>query len=411
MISPKNKEGIPLIFSKGNGAKIYTNDLKEYIDFDNAKGSIMLGHNYSIINEALCKFLVEQKDVKTGYHPYIYDVSKKLTTECQCESIAFFKTGTSAVQAAVNAIKKHTSLPIILSAGYHGYDPMWSRIKQICIPNEYGIVDFYYNLQLLEEIIDKYKGKIAAAVISFDTLYFDETWFNVVKQVLFEANIYLIADEVKTGYRYKPGLLSTSLNFQPDIVVLSKGLANGYPLASVLGPKEILKELSEFCYTSFFDPISFCVSSHTLEILGDPKSQNGLKEITQYFVNEIRKLIDVLLLPIKIIHDGPLFQFLIYDKELEKRFYDISLENGLLFYIGDNQAPSISFSQKIANEAILKIENVLLKLKEEFSKIIISEENIDVFFDTAWTLIDGLPFTENLQHETIMIQLKRMLNS
>jgi glutamate-1-semialdehyde aminotransferase len=50
-----------------------------------------------------------------------------------------------------------------------------------------------------------------------------------------------ILDEIKTGLRIKPGFFQEHVGIQPDMTTLSKALGNGWPIAAVVGKREVMQ--------------------------------------------------------------------------------------------------------------------------------------------------------------------------
>ncbi len=50
-----------------------------------------------------------------------------------------------------------------------------------------------------------------------------------------------VLDEVKTGLRIKPGSFQQHVGIVPDLTTLSKALGNGWPVAAVVGKREIMQ--------------------------------------------------------------------------------------------------------------------------------------------------------------------------
>ena len=47
-------------------------------------------------------------------------------------------------------------------------------------------------------------------------------------------------DEAVTGFRFQNYFVCRWLNIEPDLVIIGKAIANGFPLAGVTGRKEIM---------------------------------------------------------------------------------------------------------------------------------------------------------------------------
>jgi len=62
-----------------------------------------------------------------------------------------------------------------------------------------------------------------------------------VARICRDHGILVVADEIQAGCgRTGSFLASETFGFEPDIILLAKALASGYPLSAVIGPKEVM---------------------------------------------------------------------------------------------------------------------------------------------------------------------------
>jgi glutamate-1-semialdehyde aminotransferase len=407
---PQTSDGQDIWFSGAEGAILVGRNGEQWIDFDNSKGSVMLGHASPPVVAAVDRAIRGYVGANTGPSEVIAKVAQSLVKTCDGEVVAFFKTGTSAVRAIADAVRIVTERKLILSSGYHGYDPYWYPVKELFEPNQYGVIDFFFNLNQLEKLIERYTNQIAGAIISPDHLYLGKNWYERANLILQGSNIPVIVDDVKQGYRYHPGISVKNLGWKPIASVVSKGIANGYPLAAVVGTRDVLAPLEVYTYTAFFEPVAFAAAEATLQLMSSGDVQQSIYDQGNIFIEHCKQCFHYANIPIEIIGNGNLFQFVCANKELQNKFYDIALKNGLLFYRGDNQCPSLAFTNKIVQEACQKIENCITELanfKDLCSAINITLEER---YEAAWNVMDGLPDFD-LDETTVFNQLVRLVNT
>lgn len=390
VVAPCKENGNYILFTRSEGPYAYDVDGNQYIDYMNGKGSVLLGHNNSNLNCKLREFIHSQKSFRTGFSQLMYEVGEKILNDLNHNYIAFFKTGGLAIDATISSIKEYTNKKIILSSGYHGSGVIWKSSGELFMPNFFGIIDFFYNIFLLEKLIKKYKKEIACVVISMDRLHLTLEWYRQFNSIINSYNLLLVVDEVKTGYRFCSGLLSKRLGLKPDYAIVSKGIANGWPLAAVTS-KYYCKPLENFTYTSFFDQLSFLAAKETLNIINQQYFYDKLEKFTTFLVDEFKKVINDHDFPIEIIHFGSMFQFLFNDQELEQTFYSYCLDEKMIFYPCDNQALSLAFEKTVIIITINRLNAVLEKIKHNYNQILkkskITQENL---VRSAWNIIDGL---------------------
>lgn len=391
IIRPRYADGRSIYLTGGRGALVESADGKTFVDFDNMRGAVLLGHAAPEILASVREVLSGDGAVGTAPGDLHLEVAERLLATAGADSVAVFKTGTEAVRAAVHAVRAYSGLPMILSAGYHGFDALWKPSSTPLQPNEHGVIDFFFHIRWLERLLGEHRGRIAAAVISPDHLYLGEDWYREVARILSGEGIPIVLDDVKLGYRYDPGPSTSRYGWEPLITVVSKGIANGFPLSAVLGCSSVMKELSRFHYTSFCDPASFAAARATLAMVaGDGALQASIRENGDRFIAHARSLFEEARAPIEIVGIGNLFQFVCASRRLEEEFYDASLFEGLLFFFGDNQCPSYAFRGECVDRACGSIKRVVERLRSstEWESTHISK---DARYDAAWCVMDGLP--------------------
>jgi len=62
-----------------------------------------------------------------------------------------------------------------------------------------------------------------------------------VREIATEIGAVLIFDEVTTGFRMTAGGIHLLLGVNPDMAVFAKAMANGYPMAAVIGTEEVMQ--------------------------------------------------------------------------------------------------------------------------------------------------------------------------
>ena len=236
----------PAYMKSGKGSHVFDVDGNEYVDYVLSLGPIILGYNYSVVNDAIVNSL---KDGITFSMPHYkeVDVAELLCSVIPSAEMAkFTKTGSDAVTAAVRAARAITGRDKIAYCGGGGVWHDWfitatSRNKGVPKFNRDLIKVFQYNnIKSLQEIFDNNRGEIAAVCI--EPVVYDapiENFLNEIKNITHENGAILIFDEVVTGFRISLGGAQKFFNISPDISCFGKTLANGMPLGAVAGKKDI----------------------------------------------------------------------------------------------------------------------------------------------------------------------------
>nr|CAG34026.1 putative ribostamycin 6'-aminotransferase [Streptomyces ribosidificus]CAG34709.1 putative glutamate-1-semialdehyde aminotransferase [Streptomyces ribosidificus] len=382
---PRDVQDRPRVFTSASGAYVTDKSGFCWIDFDNARGSIVLGHGDPRVVEAVGRAATGADGTATGWSPRVDAVLERLHALCGGEVVGLFRSGTAAVRAAGLAVREATGRPLLVSAGYHGYDPMWYPSDAPLVPNADGVVDFFFDLGLLAELLAA-PERVAAVVVSPDHMHLSAAWYRELRQLCSAAGVVLIADEVKVGLRYSPGL-STAELLNPDVWVVAKGMANGHAVSAVGGPRALLRPLKEVSFTSFFEPTILAAADAVLSRVATGEPQRALREAGDRFLCHARKALQDAALPVEIAGDGTFFQFVPASEELEYAFYAAANTEGLLFYAGDNQGVSAAFDDAVLTDAEQRFTRVCDRLSAYAGGEPVDEA---ARYRVAWNVMDGL---------------------
>jgi glutamate-1-semialdehyde aminotransferase len=172
-----------------------------------------------------------------------------------------FKTGSEAVAAAIRLARAQTGRKTILRVGYlgwhdqvispyvrcHTYDPrLFEQIWPVGVPHDSlsSLSRVWYGSDPRELVsLVRATGEDLAAVV-VDPVQLAPPYAaaaaRALKEAVNDSGALLIFDESKTGFRVHMGGVQALYGVAADLTVLSKALANGLPLAVVLGRRELI---------------------------------------------------------------------------------------------------------------------------------------------------------------------------
>src|SRR5262249_59363190 len=102
---------------------------------------------------------------------------------------------------------------------------------------------FHYNrLDQLKAIVDAHRGEVGVIVMEPQRGESPAPGFlEAGRDIAHTVGPVLIFDEVTTGFRMTDGGIHTLLGVNPDIAVFAKSMANGYPMAAVIGRASVVE--------------------------------------------------------------------------------------------------------------------------------------------------------------------------
>ena len=291
-----------LTFSRGEGARCWTTDGREFLDLICGQGPVVLGHAHPAVTTAVARQLREGT-LLPGPGP-AFDRLREILLDLypHTDSVLTFKTGSEAVSAAIRISRAHTGRDTVLRVGFHGWhDQLMSPFVRCHsydeaqfetnwptgIPHEAfaNLVRVWHGSDPndLVALVNAIGDKLAAVVVDPVQLRPPAAAVAAVRlaQVVRDKGALLIFDESKTGFRVHLGGVQALYGMTADLTVLSKALANGLPLAAVLGRAELIAQARQarikgtFC--SETTAIAAAVATvETLQAADAPRTLNML---------------------------------------------------------------------------------------------------------------------------------------
>lgn len=371
----------PYYIKRGKGSHVWDVDGNEYIDWGGALGPIILGYSYEQINKAITR-QVEDGMVFTHLHPLEVELAELLTEVIPCCDMArFVKTGSDACSAAVKVARAYTGRDKIISQGYHGWHDWYNITHNMNrgVPKQLQdfIFKFEYNdADALERIFKEHPDEIAAVII--EPVMLEEPKDNFllrVKEITHKYGALLIFDEIVTGFRFALGGIQELYNVIPDLACFGKAMANGMPISTFVGRKEVMSVAEELfiSMTHGGEAVSIAAAIATINEL---KSKDVIKhvwEVGTKIVRGFEKLVDNHGLRgfVECKGMGPHNVVLFYDKdninhlEAKTLFLQETAKRGVLIQ-GVN--PNYSHSQKDIDDTLDAVNDALYMLKKAINE-------------------------------------------
>jgi len=381
--------GDPIFIKEAKGAYIYDEDGREYIDYINSWGPMILGHAHQPVIDAIIE--KTKKGTSFGTPTEIETQIAKLanTMVPNIDQIRMVNSGTEACMSAVRLARGFTGKDkIIKFAGcYHGHSDSFliqagSGAVTFGTPNSPGVTKGtakdtllaqFNNLLSVEELIAANKNEIACIILepvagNMGCIPPQEGFLEGLRELCNEHDILLIFDEVMTGFRQAEGGAQQRLNVNADIVAFGKVIGGGLPVGAFAARKEIMDYLA---------PIGPVYQAGTLS--GNPLAMAaGLAMLTE-------------------LHDHPEIFKSIDEKTvyLKEGLDNVLTKNGVAFTI--NQIGSM-ISVHFSETPVVDFESAALGNNEYFKKFFhgMLEEGIYIApsaFET-WFISEALSYAD-----------------
>jgi glutamate-1-semialdehyde aminotransferase len=230
---------------KAQGAHVWDTEGKDYLDYVMGLGAVTLGYAHPEVVRAA------QAAVADGavgpVAPAAEDELASVLVESVpwIEQVRFLKTGAEAMAAAVRIARVVTSRERVVTCGYHGWLD-WCQ-KEAGVPKAVSALNTsipFNDREAARRAIRQ--GKPPAAVVIEPVIDGppDPRWLALLREECTATGTVLVFDEIKTAFRLAIGGAADVFGVTPDLGVLGKGLANGFPLAVVGGPRSVMEALT-----------------------------------------------------------------------------------------------------------------------------------------------------------------------
>lgn len=255
----------PQFIERGHGATVWDADGKPYTDFVNGLLSVMLGYQDQDVNAAI------QSQLQNGIifsmpHRLEMEVAEKLVDMIPCaQMVRFGKNGSDATAGAIRLARAYTGRDHVAVCGYHGWQDWYigSTARNAGVPAGVSALtrSFTYNdLASLERVFADAPGKLAAVILEpMNVAYPAPGFLEGVRALCDQHGTVMVFDETITGFRFHTGGAQALFSVTPDLATFGKGLANGMPLAAVVGKKDLMMVMEDI----FF---SFTMGGETLSL-------------------------------------------------------------------------------------------------------------------------------------------------
>lgn len=351
----------PAYYANGNGCYVYDLDGNEYIDFVMGKGPYILGYKNETVDNAVIEQIHKGNIFPMG-NPYHNMVAEKILSCLPAgERVVFYKSGSCATSAAIRLARAYTEREIILSCGYHGWHDWCNGGKGVLKSVEDAFYDFKFNLELFDEYCERYRGNIAAVIISPEEFYLDKEFYEYIQMVCNNNGILFILDEVKTGFRVSVGGFQGKYGLNPDMSTFSKAMSNGYSISALVGKKKYLDINEEIHTAGTYDTevISFAASYECLSVIEELNVPQIVDRYGTQFVGEVDALFRKYNVGLYPIWSNGSFRIWSEDYQIEEAFYTQMAEQYVLFYAFDNSYISLAHTENVMNETLNRVEKVL----------------------------------------------------
>ncbi|MBV6523020.1 MAG: 3-aminobutyryl-CoA aminotransferase [Gemmatimonadaceae bacterium] len=234
-------------FLRASGCHLVTVGERTLLDCTMALGAVSLGYADEGVTRAVVSAAAAGHVAGLAHYLEI-EVAERLCDLIPCaERVRFLKSGAEATAAAVRIARAATGRTRVIATGYLGWHD-WSNAGPGIPAGAHADVTRvpFDDMVALQDAVRDAARDLAAIVLEpvVDREPSPE-WLGAARSLCDEAGAVLIFDEMKTGFRLRPGGYQEVSGVTPDLATFGKALANGYPLAAVVGRDRVMSAAQE----------------------------------------------------------------------------------------------------------------------------------------------------------------------
>jgi len=300
---------VPVTLVKGQGARVWDENGREYLDFVGGWAVDSLGHCHPVVAEAVTKQAHTLIQTSNQFYTIPQLQLAELLVQNSClDKVFFCNSGAEATEGAVKLARRYGKLNLngayeVITAmnSFHGRTLAMTaatgqlKFQQPYLPLPIGFINVEYNN--IEAIKSATTNQTCAVMLepieAEGGVYLpDEKYLATVRAWCDQKGILLILDEVQTGVGRIGTLFAyEQYNVEPDIMTLAKGLGSGVPIGAILAKDRASVFVPGDHGSTFGGNVLACAASYaTLKYVIDNDVAGNARRVGQYLMKGLEKL-------------------------------------------------------------------------------------------------------------------------
>ena len=300
---------IPVTLVKGQGAKVWDENDKEYLDFVSGVAVNSLGHCHPVVVKAISEQAGTLMHTSNVYYTIPQVKLAELLVKNSClDKVFICNSGTEATEGAVKLARRYGHLhlngayEVITGTGsFHGRTLAMvsasgqTKFQEPYIPIPSGFVNVEYNNidAIKAATTDKTCAVMMEPIQGESGVHLpDDDYLKKVRQWCDQKGLLLILDEIQTGVGRTGTLFAyEQYGVEPDIMTLAKGLAGGFPIGAILCKnKASVFAAGEHGSTFGGNPLACATGYAVFKTIVDDDISLNAKVTGQYLTKKLNEL-------------------------------------------------------------------------------------------------------------------------
>jgi glutamate-1-semialdehyde 2,1-aminomutase len=253
----------PAYYDRAKGCEVWDLDGNHYYDFAQmGVGSCILGYADDDVNSEVIEAICNGSMCSLNCFEEVALAEKLVALHPWAEMVRFARTGGEACAIAIRIARAAAGKSKVAFCGYHGWHDWYLAanigetsnldgqllpgLEPKGVPGELKdtVLPFNYNkIEELEALVDNHPNKIGVIIMEPQRGKAPAPGFlEGVRRIATQIGAVLVFDEVTSGWRMNFGGIHLIYGVNPDLAVFGKALGNGFPIAAIIGRREVMDE-------------------------------------------------------------------------------------------------------------------------------------------------------------------------
>jgi len=285
--------GVPVHVARGEGACVWDEDGREFVDLVLSYGPLILGHGHPAVREALHAAVERGTAFGAPTAGEVELAAEVIARVPGLEMVRFVNSGTEATMSALRLARAVTGRDLFVKFNgcYHGHGDSFlvkagSGALTFGAPDSPGVPAPLAAMTLVAEYndLDSVRALFAAHPGAIACLFVEPVAGNMgcvrpaagflegLRALCDEHGALLVFDEVMTGFRVARGCYLELTDVRPDLVTLGKVIGGGLPVGAYGGAATLMSRVSPAgdvyqAGTLSGNPLAMAAGRATLEAL------------------------------------------------------------------------------------------------------------------------------------------------
>jgi 4-aminobutyrate aminotransferase len=328
-LAPVWSRSTDMVAVRGEGAYLYDQDGRAFLDFSSGIGVTSTGHCHprvvAAIREQAGKLIHGQANIV--WHPPLIQLAEEISriVPPKLDGYFFSNSGAEAVEGAIKLARMATGRPnvIVFQGSFHGrtigtmslttsktiyragFQPLMPGVFVAPYPYafRYGWEAEETSRWCLEELrlllLTQTAPEETAAILIEPVLgeggYVvpPVSFLRGVRQIADDYGILLIADEIQSGFgRTGRWFAHEHFDIVPDIITIAKGLASGMPLSGVIAPLAVMERWTPGSHGGTYggNAVAAAAAVATIQTIRDENLLENARERGQQLISGLKAL-------------------------------------------------------------------------------------------------------------------------